>query len=67
MPPRVGVKAAAMTAEKVVSIAKRFGVPVVEDSALARSLDAVELDSEIPEELFEAVAVVLARLEEHEK
>ena len=50
-------------ADEVVKLAERFGIPVVDRPELVRALRALELDQEIPEELFEAVAVVLAEIE----
>ena len=61
--PRVGVKSPAFSADELVRLARRFGVPVVERPELARALQAVDGDAEIPEELFEAVAVVLHQIE----
>lgn len=50
-------------ADQVVKMAERFGIPVVDRPELARALRLLEVDQEIPEELFEAVAVVLAEIE----
>ncbi len=40
----------------------RFGVPVVENAALADALSGLELDEPISVELYQAVAVVLSKL-----
>jgi len=40
-------------------MATECGVPIVRDVPLARALFRIELDNEIPEDLYEAVAVVL--------
>ena len=61
--PSVEVKGEDLIAEKIVQTAHRFGVPVVEDRNLARALNSLELDQQIPESLFEAVAVVLNQIE----
>lgn len=61
--PSVNVLAEHLQADLVVSLARRYGIPVQEDSALAEGLSQVQLDQEIPPELFEAVALVLASLE----
>lgn len=42
-------------AEKIVEIANQNGVPVYEDNSLATVLTQLELGSEIPEELFQAI------------
>jgi flagellar biosynthesis protein len=60
--PAVHVKGEACEADELVKIAKRFGVPVVENRSLASALSAIEIDREIPPSLFEAVAIVLAHL-----
>ena len=46
-------------AAKIVELAKRHKVPVMQNIGLARSLYQVEVGQEIPEDLFEAVAEVL--------
>jgi flagellar biosynthesis protein len=61
--PAVSAKGEYLAADEVVKIARRFGVPVVERPALARSLAPLELDQEIPEDLFEAVAAVLQEID----
>lgn len=63
--PSISINAAAGDADQVIKIARRFGVPVIEKPALARSLHALEQDQQIPEELFEAVAAVLNQIESH--
>lgn len=62
--PTVGVRGERLIADEVVRIAKRFGIPVVEKPELVRALAACELEEEIPEELFEAVAILLKEVEE---
>lgn len=61
--PRVVAKGKGKLAEKIKEIARAHGVPVRENKPLARSLFAhVKLGSEIPEHLYEAVAVILAEI-----
>ena len=60
--PRVNAKGDHLVADQIVKIARRFGVPVVEKGEMARALSSVPLDQEIPEPLFEAVAVMLQEL-----
>ena len=57
--PVVVAKGAELIAAKIRETANEAGVPIMRDVPLARTLYELELDSEIPEELFEAVAVVL--------
>ena len=61
--PSLSVNERSLNAEKVVGVARRFGVPVVERAELAQALSLLELDQEIPERYFEAVALILSRLQ----
>lgn len=47
-------------AEKIVEIANENGVPVYEDNSLATVLTQLELGTEIPEELYQAVVDIYA-------
>ncbi len=44
---------------KLKAQAHKLGVPVLRDVPLARTLVQLDIGSEIPEELYEAVAVIL--------
>lgn len=57
--PTVGVKGMHVGADTVVQIARRYGVPVVEDPALARVLHQLELDQRVPSALYRSVAALL--------
>ena len=61
--PYIAVKGDKLVADEIIRIAKKYNIPIVEDAELASSLKAVELDSEIPEELFQAVAIILHRID----
>lgn len=59
--PVVVAKGADYVAQKIKDKAKEYNVEIVENKPLARALYAnVEIGSEIPEELYQAVAEVLA-------
>jgi len=59
--PQVVAKGQRLIAEKIKELARQAGVPLVENKPLARALFiAVRIGEEIPEELFKAVAEVLA-------
>jgi flagellar biosynthetic protein FlhB len=59
--PRVLAKGGDHVAAKIRQIAERNRIPMVEDVSLARTLfSAVEVGQEIPTEMFEAVARILA-------
>ena len=57
--PRVVAAGAGLIADRIVEIAREQGLPVREDPALAEALARLELEQEIPSELFVAVAEVL--------
>lgn len=58
--PRVTAKGRGELAERIVKTGKEHGVAVEENVVLAQALSAVELDDEIPEELYRATAQVIA-------
>jgi flagellar biosynthesis protein FlhB len=61
--PRVLAKGSGAAARRLRSEARRAGVPVVRDVALARALHRLaEVGEEIPEPLFDAAAALLAHL-----
>jgi flagellar biosynthetic protein FlhB len=63
--PVVVAKGADLVALKIREVAKDSGVPVIEDRRLARSLfSEAELDREIPEKFYSAVAEVLVHVYE---
>lgn len=47
-------------AERIIQVARQNGIPVYEDKSLAGLLKIIHVDEEIPVELYEAVATVLA-------
>lgn len=57
--PRVVAKGEMLLAQKIMQIAKSHNVPVIRNIKLARSLFTLELEEEIPEELYETVAEIL--------
>lgn len=58
--PQVIAKGAGYVAENIKEIAVKNRIPVVEDKPLARMLYKLDLGSYIPEELYKAVAKILA-------
>lgn len=59
--PRVVAKGADYVAFKIKEKAKESNVPIIENKPLARLIyDEVEVDSEIPVEMYQAVAEILA-------
>ena len=58
--PTVSAKGQGEIARQILEAARKHGVPVEEDAALAEALSQVELEAEIPVELYKAVAAVIA-------
>ncbi len=58
--PRVVAKGRGVIAQQLMAIAKKHAVPVYQNQTVTQLLMAVELDREIPPELYQAVANVLA-------
>ncbi|MBI1245091.1 MAG: flagellar protein FhlB [Alphaproteobacteria bacterium] len=58
--PRVTAKGEGILAEKIIEIARAHGVTVREDRDLVQLLGAVDIDSPIPVEAFQAVAEILS-------
>ncbi len=61
--PKLSARGEYELAQHIVACAQRYGIPVVEQPALASSLAEVEVDEEIPVELFEAAAALLAEVD----
>jgi flagellar biosynthesis protein len=57
--PRVVAIGRGWLGDKIIETARAHGVPLKQDAELAEVLATVELDTEIPEELYRAVAVVI--------
>jgi flagellar biosynthesis protein len=58
--PRVVARGRGRVADKIIALARENEVPLQEDSDLVRLLEALEVDTEIPPELYRAVAEILA-------
>jgi flagellar biosynthesis protein len=58
----VVAKGRGAVAESIIARAREHGVPLHEDANLAATLSALDLETEIPPELYRAVAEVLAFL-----
>jgi len=59
MAPRVVAKGKGHIADQIVRVAQENDVPLHADRNLANILEAMELETEIPAELYRAVAEVL--------
>lgn len=58
--PRVIAKGNGEIAEQIIAKAKEHGVPLQEDPSLVQVLSKIELDHQIPPELYRVVAEVLS-------
>ena len=61
--PEVSTSGENASADQIVKIAHRYGIPVVEKVELARNLSLLQIGTRIPSRLYAAVAVVLNELE----
>ena len=57
--PRVIAKGRGLVAERIIALAEENDIIIESNPALARALSGVELEEEIPVELFEAVAEII--------
>ncbi|MBD3345328.1 MAG: hypothetical protein GF401_09730 [Chitinivibrionales bacterium] len=58
--PRVVAKGGGHLAEKIKQIAQQYGIPIQRDNDLVDLLAQIDVDREIPSELYAAVAEVLS-------
>jgi flagellar biosynthesis protein len=58
--PKVTAKGRGAVAEKILALAREHGVPIEKDSTLIEALYRLDLNEEIPEELYQVVAELLA-------
>jgi flagellar biosynthesis protein len=58
--PVVVAKGRGIIAERIIEIAEKHNIPLKSDPALIEVLSQLDLDQEIPSELYRAVAEVLA-------
>ena len=57
--PTVVAKGRGNMADKIVALAREHNIPLVEDRNLVQMLEALDVDTQIPAELYQAVAEVL--------
>jgi flagellar biosynthesis protein len=57
--PQVVAKGRGIVAEKLIAMAREHGIPIVEDRLLVEMLDKLNLDQQIPGELYQVVAEIL--------
>ena len=57
--PVVTAKGAGTVAEQIEKLAREAGVPIEQNPMMAEALSQIEIDQEIPVELYQAVAVLI--------
>jgi len=57
--PVVTAKGAGSVAEQIERLAREAGVPIEHNPMMAEALSQIEIDQEIPIELYQAVAVLI--------
>ena len=60
--PRLVAKGDGMLADRILELARRHGIPVEHDPDLLAALEPLDVNSVLPPELFQAVAIMLAAL-----
>ena len=57
--PRVVASGQGWVGERIIETAREHGVPIEQNPALAQALSTIEIDEEVPEALYVAVAEIL--------
>ncbi len=65
--PKLLAKGKGLLAQKIIQKAKEFDIPLFANEALVNSLLDMEIESEIPAELYQIVAELFAWLAKQEK
>jgi flagellar biosynthesis protein len=58
--PKVTAKGQGRVAEKIIDLAKKNNIPIKDDPDLIEVLSSLEINTEIPSEIYVAVAELLA-------
>ena len=58
--PKVTAKGKGRVAENIIALANEYGIPVKDDPDLVEILASLDIDQEIPSEIYVAVAELLA-------
>jgi flagellar biosynthesis protein len=58
--PKVVAKGSGWLADKILEVARENRIPLKEDRQLVEVLSAIDLNREIPPELYKAIAEILA-------
>jgi len=58
--PRVTAKGQGVIAENIIELAKKNDIPIKNDPELVQILSKLDIDEQIPEDLYRAVAEILS-------
>ena len=58
--PRVTAKGKGHVAERIIELAKKHDIPIKSDPGLVEILNRLDIDEQIPVEVYRAVAEILA-------
>ncbi len=58
--PKIAAKGRGPLAEKILALARKNKIPIEQDSTLMEALYRLDINEEIPEELYQVVAELLA-------
>lgn len=58
--PKVTAKGSGAVAEKILAIARENNIPIRQDKTLLEALYKLDINDEIPEELYKVIAEILA-------
>lgn len=65
--PKVTAKGEGKVADNIIKLAKEHDIPIQEDKELVEMLSKIELDKEIPPNLYKAVAEVFSFIYKYSK
>jgi flagellar biosynthesis protein len=58
--PKVTAKGRGLVAEKIIKVAMEHNIPIKRDPALVQILSRLDIDEQIPSEIYKAIAEILA-------
>jgi len=58
--PKVTAKGSGKTAKKIIEIAQQHDIPIKKDENLVEMLGNIELEKEVPPEMYKAIAEVFS-------
>jgi len=58
--PKITAKGKGLIADKIIELARENGIPIQQDPGLVQILCKLDIDEEIPVELYRAIAELLA-------